>query len=100
MRSNMASTCGSARRPAELIPGGLLQARQELDELVELRRVVLLQRGERRHRRSRVDQRARDRLTPEARPDLSQRRPRAGVAVLADLVAAEATGRGGDFLAL
>src|SRR3954462_9965490 len=51
MRSNIASTCGSARRPEELMPRGLLQARQEIDELVELLRIVLLQGRERRHRR-------------------------------------------------
>src|SRR3954471_17396597 len=61
MRSNIASTCGSARRPAELMPRGLLQARQEVDELVELLGVLLLQRRERRHRRGRGDQRPRER---------------------------------------
>src|SRR5213592_5209001 len=100
MRSNMASTCGSASRPAVLIRIVLLEARQEVDELVELLRVLLLQRGERRHRRSRVDERARDRLTPQARADVGQGRPRACVAVLSDLVAAEAAGRRRDILAL
>src|SRR4051812_12782917 len=100
MRSNIASTCGSARRPAELMPRGLLQAREESHELLELLRVLLLERSERRHRRGRVEQRARDRLTPEARPDLSKRRPGSGVAVLADLVAAQTAGRRRHLLAL
>src|SRR5947209_5595280 len=100
MRSNIASTWGSARRPAELMTEGLLQARQERDELVELLRVLIVQGLERRHRRSRVEQRPRNRLTPEPRPDLGQWRSRAGVAVLADLVAAETARRGDRILAL
>src|SRR3954447_24075749 len=100
MRSNIASTCGSARRPAELMPRGLLQARQEADELVELLGVLLLQRRERRHRRSRVQQRPRNRLTAQTRTDLRERRPGARVAVLADLVAAQAARGGGNLLAL
>src|SRR5436190_14071347 len=98
MRSNMASTCGSARRPAELMPRGLLEARQEADELVELLRVLVLQGVERRHRRRRVDERARDRLAAKARADVRERRARAGVAVLADLVTAQASGRSNRFL--
>src|SRR5256885_1544269 len=100
MRSNMASTCGSASRPAVLIARVLLEARQEGDELVELLRVLLLKRGERRHRRRRVHERPRNRLTTEARPDLRERRPRPGVAVLADLVAAETARRRGHVSAL
>src|SRR3954453_14155676 len=100
MRSNMASTCGSASRTAVLMREVLLEARQERDELVELLRVLLLQRLERRHRRSWVDQRARDRLAPQARPDVREGRARSGVAVLADLVTAKTAGRGGHVLAL
>src|SRR4051794_38748657 len=99
MRSNIASTWGSARRPGELMPRGLLQARQEVDELVELLRFGLLQRRERRHRRSGVDERPRDRLLAEARADRRQRRPGTRVAVLAELVAGEAARRGHGFLA-
>src|SRR4051794_26679932 len=100
MRSNMASTCGSASRPAVLMRTVLLEAREERDELVELLGVLLLQRRERRHRRSRVDQRARDRLAAQPRPDLREGRPRSGVAVLADLVAAETARGRRDLLAL
>src|SRR3954451_23764152 len=100
MRSNIASTWGSARRSAELMPRGLLQARQEADELVELLGIVLLECRERRDRRSRIDERPRDRLSSEAGPDLCQGRPGTRVAVLADLVAAKAAGRRGDVLAL
>src|SRR5215208_893009 len=100
MRSNMASTCGSASRPAVLMTEVLLEAREEGDELVELLRVLPLQRRERRHRRSGVHQRPRDRLTAQTRSDLRQRRSRPGVAVLTDLVAAEAAGRGSEILAL
>src|SRR5438270_6395517 len=100
MRSNIASTCGSARRPAELMPAWLLEARQEGDELLELLRALSLQRRERRHRRSRVEQRPRDCLAAEARPDLRQGRPGTGVAVLANLVAAQAARRRSNILAL
>src|SRR4051812_11905637 len=99
MRSNIASTCGSARRPAELMRRRLLEARQERDELVELLGALLLQGPERRHRRRRVDERPRDRLTPEARPDIGQRRPGSRVSVLTDLVAAETAGRRRDVFA-
>src|SRR3954452_16631140 len=90
MRSNIASTCGSARRPAELMSRVLLQAREEADELVELLGVVLLQRRECGHRGRRVDERPRDCLAAEPSADVRERRPGAGVAVLADLVAAQA----------
>src|SRR3954447_23578184 len=100
MRSNIASTCGSASGPEELMRRGLLQARQEVDELVELLGALLLQRREGRHRRRRVDERPRNRLAAKARPDLGQGRPGASVAVLADLVAAEAARGRRDVLAL
>src|SRR3954451_23154524 len=100
MRSNIASTCGSARRPAELMPRRLLEARQERDELVELLGALLLQRRERRHRRRRVDERPCDRLAPQARADLRQGRPRSSVPVLADLVTAETAGRCRNVFAL
>src|SRR3954447_13303541 len=92
MRSNIASTWGSARRPAELIREVLLQTRQEVDELVELLGVRLLERRERRHRWSRVDQGSGDRLAPQPRADVREGRPRPRVAVLADLVTAKAAG--------
>src|SRR3982751_3153398 len=100
MRSNIASTCGSASRPAVLMETVLLEARQEGDELVELLRVLALQLRERRHRRRWVHKRARDRLTAEPGADVRERRPRSRVAVLADLVAAEAAGRCDGLLAL
>src|SRR6476659_1740575 len=99
MRSNMASTCGSASRPAVLIERVLLEARQEVYELVELLGTLLLQGREGRHWRSRIHERPCDRLAAQARADRCQRRPRAGVAVLADLVAGQAARGGGDLLA-
>src|SRR3954452_19200810 len=99
MRSNIASTCGSARRPEELMPRGLLQARQEIDELVELLRIVLLQGRERRHRRGRGYEGAGDGLLCPPRADRGGGGPGARVAVLPDLVAAEAAGRGDRVLA-
>src|SRR3954467_12344205 len=102
MRSNIASTCGSARvpRPAAFTTRELLQRRQEVDELVELLGVLLLHRRERRHRRRGVHERARDRLAAEPSPDFGERRPRSAVAVLADLVAREAARGRSDVLAL
>src|SRR3954453_20040725 len=102
MRSHRASTGGSARvrRPAAFTTRGLLEGRQEVDELVELLRILLLQPPERRHRRGRVQERASDRAAPQTCADVRQGRARAGVAVLADLVAGEAARRGDGLLAL
>src|SRR3954449_11128731 len=72
---------------------------EERDERVELLRRALLQAGERRHRRRRVDERPRDRLRRQPRRDVGQLRPRAVVAVLADLVARQAAGLADDELA-
>src|SRR4051794_37076298 len=101
MRSNIARTCGSSRVPGARPPRLVMRARllesalvagpaalaEEGDEVVELLRRGLLQAGERRHRRGRVDERARDCLRRQARGDVGQLGPRPVVAVLADLVA-------------
>src|SRR3954447_24025785 len=111
MRSNIARTCGSSRvpgaRPPRLVmPATLLrslagaQLPEERHECVELVRRGLLQPGERRHRRGRVDERPRDRLGWQARRDVGEVRARAVVAVLADLVAGEAARLADDELAL
>src|SRR3954471_2628426 len=113
MRSNIARTCGSSRVPGARPPRLVIRARllesalvarpaqlpEERDEIVELLRRALLQARERRHRRGRVDERARDRLRRQARGDVGQLRPRAVVAVLADLVACQAAGLADDQLA-
>src|SRR4051812_30613366 len=98
MRSNIACTCGSESVPLHGAPGvplmaRLLQRAEEVDELVELLRVLLLEPRERRHRSGRVDQRARDGGLGQVARDVRQVRPRARVAVLADAVAALAAGR-------
>src|SRR5215217_9711753 len=111
MRSNIARTCGSsrvpgARSPRLVMPATLLrslaaaQLPEELDEGVEFVRRALLQPGERRHRRGRVDERPRDRLLWQARRDVGQVRARPVVAVLADLVARQTARLADDELAL
>src|SRR3954454_20175407 len=111
MRSNIARTCGSsrvpgARPPRLVIPATLLgslaaaELPEEGDQRVELVRRGALQPGERRHRRGRVDERARDRLRWQAGGDISQVGARPVVAVLADLVAGEAARLADDELAL
>src|SRR5258708_34224981 len=91
MRSNIARTCPASSFPAPapwlLAMGRLLGLIEEGDDVVELLRGQVL---ERRHRRRRVDQRARDRLTRQPIADLRQVRPRPGVAVLPDLVTPQA----------
>src|SRR5215203_3829184 len=106
MRSNIACTCVSGNVPdagAPPLTGQLLvvalQRRDVRDQLVELVGLLLAQRLEGRHRRGRVDQRPGDRVLAEPVPDVGQVGPER-VAVLADLVAAETAGRGGDLLAL
>src|SRR3712207_739710 len=102
MRSNIACTWLSGSVPELTRPPLLLfglQRRHVVDELVELLRVLLLKRPEARHRRRRVDQRARDRVGTQPVADVGQRRAER-VAVLADLVAAQAARGGGDLLAL
>src|SRR5437764_7742076 len=93
MRSNIARTWGSERLPlvsagAGAVMTGLLELREEVDELVELLRILLLQGDEGRHGSRGVDERAGDRVAGQPRPDVGEVRPGAGVAVLADLVAA------------
>src|SRR3954453_11626328 len=100
MRSNIARTCGSSRVPGAppprlVMPETLLspvaaELPEERDECVELVRRGLLQPGERRHWRGRVDGRPSDRLGWQPRRDVGEVRARAVVAVLADLVAGEA----------
>ena len=74
----------------------LLELRQEVDDRFELLRRQVL---ERRHRRRRVHERARDRLAREPRADVRQVGPGPGVAVVADLVARQAARLGDDLLA-
>src|SRR5690242_15629719 len=83
MRSNIARTCGSESLPLVSAGAGAVMAelperRKEVDELVELLRVLLLERAEGRHRRRGVDQRARDRVTRQPRADVGAVRARAG----------------------
>src|SRR5215210_12429 len=100
MRSNIARTCSSGRVPAApgpairplLMSRPLLERAEEVDQLVELLRVVLAELRVRGHRRGRVDERARDRLARQPCADLRELRAGPAVAVLADLVAAQAAG--------
>src|SRR3954447_9678123 len=78
---------------------GLLELGEEVDELVELLRVLPLQRRKRRHRSRGVHERARNRVTRQPRTDVREVGTWAGVPVLADLVAALTAGLGGHQLA-
>src|SRR4051794_12561994 len=108
MRSNIARTWGSDSLPrvsagAAVLMTALLQAREEVDECVELLRVLLLEGDERRHRRGGVHERARDRVPRQPSANVRQLGPRPGVAVLSDLVAALAArlrGHGSALLVL
>src|SRR4051795_6516405 len=96
MRSNIARTWGSDSLPrvsagAAVLMTDLLEAREKVDESVELLGVLLLKVGERRHRGRGIHERAGDRVARQSRPDMGQVRARPGVAVLADLVAALTT---------
>src|SRR5215212_291194 len=108
MRSNIARTWVSGRVPeagrspllrlrTSLLVA--LEGRYVLDELVELLGLLFLQGPERRHRWRGIDQRPGDRVLAEALADLRQVGTER-VAVLADLVAAQAARRGGDLFAL
>src|ERR1051326_547775 len=104
MRSNIARTCGSESLPLVSAGAGavmveLPERRKEVDELVELLRVLLLERAEGRHRCRGVDERARDRVARQAGADVREVRSRPRVAVLTDLVAALAAGLRGHELA-
>src|SRR5688572_14307407 len=104
MRSNIAFTWMSGSVPDAGVPpltSALvgLQRRDVIDELVELLGVLALERRVRRHRWRRVHERARDRVLSERVADVRQVRPER-VAVLADLVAAQAAGRGHHLLPL
>src|SRR4051812_2106843 len=98
MRSNMARTCASGRVPRG---GGSVMSlwlvgaerRDEADELVELLRVLALERRVGRHRRGGIEKRAGDRVLAEPVADGGQVRAER-VAVLANLVAREAAGGG------
>src|SRR4051795_3325612 len=92
MRSNIARTCPSSRVPAAGSVIALAKLREEVDEVVELLGIVLLEPGERGHRRRGIHQRSGDRLPGQSRSDLGQVRARAAVPVLADLVAGQAAG--------
>src|SRR5690349_2693841 len=107
MRSNIARTCGSSRVPEAAPPAATwpcrsvtlpsasvaLERAEEVHEVVELLRVLLLELSVRRHRRRRVLQRPPDRLPWQSTADLGQVRAGPGVAVLGHVVAAE-TARG------
>src|SRR3954447_1551773 len=97
MRSNIARTCASGRVPRGDSVMSLrlvgAQRRHEVDELVELLRVLALERRVGGHRRGRVRQSASDRVLAEPVADLGQIGTER-VAVLTDLVAGE-TARGG-----
>src|SRR5215213_5029664 len=106
MRSNIASTCGSESVPLRASPAEawlmtrlLAQVPEEVHDFFELLGVALAEPRVRRHRGSRVDQRAGDRLARQLAADVAQVRARPGVAVLADPVAAEAAVRGHEVLA-
>src|SRR6266536_3580598 len=90
MRSNIARTWGSSRVPRVSAAGALmaelLQLGEVVDQLVELLRVLLLERRVGGHRRRGVDERARYGLARQLRADVRQVRARPGIAVLADLV--------------
>src|SRR4051794_4192061 len=79
------------------LDGGALKRGEEVDQrgLLVLRKVL-----ERRHRRRRVLERAPDRALLELVAYVGQMRSRTVIAVLADLVAGEATGLRRDELAL
>src|SRR2546423_11097273 len=105
MRSNIARTWVSGRVPLAAPPAASvttlvlgLERGDEVDQLVELLGIALAQRRVVRHRAGRVHQRARDRVLAEAIPDVRQVRSQR-VAVLAHLVAAEASGGGHHLLA-
>src|SRR3954470_12642536 len=105
MRSNIARTWFSGSVPAACADIGVaalvvpaLERGYVADQLVELLRLLLLQPLEVGHERRRVDQRAGDRLAAEAVADVGQVGTE-GVAVLTDLVAAQAAGGGHHFLA-
>src|SRR5437764_8167884 len=98
MRSNIARTWVSSRVPGAAGPGsdprvpggadpapvptatvtlpGLLQLGEEVDQVLELLRVLLGEALERRHRGRRVDQRRGDRGRSQLGADLCQRRAR------------------------
>src|SRR3954470_13931739 len=108
MRSNIALTCDSGRVPLRAVPTppreasvtGLPQRAEEVHEVIEPLRALLLQPRERRHRRRGIDERAGDGLARQAGADLGQVGSRAGVAVVADPVTAEAARSGRDLLPL
>src|SRR5918999_3511432 len=110
IRSNIARTCGSERVPAaeeRVAAGGslidrsaeLLERGDVVDQLVELLGLVLSEARVGGHRRGGVHEGACDGVSLQPLADLGERRPER-VAVLADLVAAEAARRRRHLLAL
>src|SRR3954470_24234355 len=116
MRSNIARTESAGSVPDRAATAGLLRffgvararvhdaaraspALERVQEVDERGLLVLGHAGERRHVRSRLRQRAPDRAGLQLGADFAQVRARPGVAVLADLVADQAAGLGGDELA-
>src|SRR3954453_4553481 len=115
MRSNIARTESAGSVPDRAATAGLLRffrvalarvydgaraspALERVQEVDERGLLVLGHAGERRHRRRRVLQRAPDRARLELVADVAQVRSWPVVAVLADLVARQATGLGCDEL--
>src|SRR5689334_23058354 len=100
MRSNIARTESAGSVPERAANAGLVVLALERGEEGDERGLLLLgHAGERRHRRRRVLQRAPDRPRRELVADVRQVRPWPVIAVLADLVAGETAGLGGDELA-
>src|SRR5215204_6445752 len=106
MRSNIARTWNSGRVPDAGVPlligpAALLALERSyvLDELVELLRVLVEERPIGGHRGRRVHEGPGDRLRPQPLSDLGQRGAEC-IAVVADLVAAQAARGRGDLLAL
>src|SRR5437762_12416846 len=107
MRSNIARTCVSGSVPAAWPAIGVasgpsvaaLERGDVADQLVELLRLLLLELREVGHERGRIQERSRDRLAAEPVADLGEVGAER-VAVLADLVAAEAAGGRHHLLAL
>src|SRR4051794_32580288 len=98
-RSLAAGRLGAAAALA--LDAALLGAALQRGEEVDQRRLLVLGKvAERRHRRRRVLERPADRALLELVADVREMRARTVIAVLADLVAGQAAGLGGDELAL
>src|SRR5919206_2386223 len=91
MRSNIWRTWVSANVPVAPVTGDpLLELTEEEDERPELLRLLGGQALERRHRRRGISERLGDRVLRDLGGHVRELRPRAVVAVLADLVTGQA----------